>query len=45
MALLNGIGKLNAFSHPDFPKQVERIILSNLKKFENQNKKFKSEIH
>lgn len=37
-SVLTGIGKLNAFLQPRFPLFVERIILKNIKKFEEGNK-------
>ena len=36
--VLTGIGKLNAFLAPRFPLFVERLILKNIKKFEEGNK-------
>jgi NAD(P)-dependent dehydrogenase (short-subunit alcohol dehydrogenase family) len=38
LTILTPIGKLNAFLQPRFPLIVERIILKNLKKFEERNK-------
>jgi short-subunit dehydrogenase len=38
ITVLTTIGKLNAFLQPRFPLLVEKIILSNLKKFEEESK-------
>jgi dehydrogenase/reductase SDR family protein 7B len=38
ISVLTPIGKLNAFLQPRFPFLVEKIILSNLKKFEEESK-------
>jgi short-subunit dehydrogenase len=38
ISVLTPIGKLNAFLQPRFPLFVEKIIIKNLKKFEERNK-------
>lgn len=38
ISVLTPIGKLNAFLQPRFPMLVENIIISNLKKFEDESK-------